>query len=85
MKRYRNIFYLENIQFTKKESCKFSYKCLINEIQKGSIKVLRDFSTFSDHLRAIDHHTLYDTHFLRKYVSSANQYESLYKNNHNLE
>ena len=79
MKSYRNTFYLKNVQFTKKESCKFSYKCLVNEIQKVSIRVLREFSTFSDTLRAIHPHTLHDTHFLRKFLSFANQDESLNK------
>ena len=79
MKSYKNTFYLKNVYFTKKDSCNFSYKCLVNEIQKGSIWVLREFSTFSDHLKAIDHHTLRDTHFLRKFVPSANQDESLNK------
>ena len=79
MKIHMNTFYPKNVQFTKKESCKFSYKCLVNEIQMVSITVLREFSTFSDTLRAIYHHTLHDTHFLRKFLSFANQDESLNK------
>ena len=80
MKSYRNTFFLKNVRFTKKDSGKFSYKCLVNEIQKVSIRVLREFSTFSDTLRLIYHHILHDTRlFLRIFLSTANQDKCLNK------